>query len=145
MNYYYDIKLNFLEDNYMYYEWDKEDIIDEINKIPLYQVDSTTFNDFLCHNVKVESDFLEEIENKTLTKHEKLKYACIIADKNSAYAYEFNDEGKTITRSSLVLKDELSLLEYLYTLSIKKINYEKQEKLNISKNPRLEEKIKKIY
>lgn len=142
MNYYYDIKLNFLEDNVLYYEWDELDNIEYIKKIPLFQVSSQTFNDFYGYNIKVTKEFLKEIENKTLKMSGKLKYACILADKNSAFAYEFADNGKIISRSSLTLKDELSLLEYLYTISPKEITYEKENSLIISEETRLGKKIK---
>lgn len=144
MNYYYDLVLNFLEDKYLFYDWDELDNIEYIKKIPLYQVTSKTFNDFYTNNLQVDKSFLSEIENKTIKRDEKLKYACILADKNSAFAYEFDDEGNIITRSSLVLTDELSLLDYLYTVAIKDIKYTIKEKVNSNEEIRKVAKIRKF-
>lgn len=144
MNYYYDIVLNFLENNYMFYEWDELDDIEYIKKIPLFQVSSQVFKDFYSNNIMVDGDFLKCIENKTIKRDGNLKFACILADKNNAFAYEFDEDGNIITRSSLVLIDELNLLDYLYTIPIKDINYKIRGKLITKNSIREVDKIKKI-
>ena len=144
MNYYYDIVLNFLDENTLFYEWDDLDNIEYIKKIPLFHVKSNVFDDFYNYNVKVNEDFLKDIENKTVLKNGKLLYACILADKNNAYAYEFDINGNIITRSSLVLSDELNLLDYLYTVSVREIEYVKKNKINVNKEIRMCSKIKKF-
>lgn len=142
MNYYYDIVLNFLEENTQFYEWDENDSIEYIKKIPLFHLKTENFLDFLNYKVKVNQNFLQEIKDKTIKKNDKLKYACLLADKNSAYAFEFDDEGFVISRSSLILIDELNLLDYLYTVSIKDINYEKISKTSYRKDIRQNERIR---
>lgn len=144
MNYYYDIVLNFLDDNTLFYEWDELDNIEYIKKIPLFHVKSSVFDDFYNYNVKVNDDFLKDIENKTNTKNGKLLYSCILADKNNAFAYEFDKNGNVITRSSLVLADELNLLDYLYTVSVKDLEYVKKDKIKANKELRMCSKIKKF-
>ena len=49
MNYYYDILLNFQENYYMFYEWDKEDNIEFVKKIPLFHIDSKEFIDIFTN------------------------------------------------------------------------------------------------
>lgn len=142
MNYYYDIVLNFLEDNFFFYEWEDTDNIEYIKKIPLFQVRKEVFNDFFSNKVIVEKSFLDSIENKTIKKDGKLLYACLIANKNNVYAYEFNESGEVISRSALVLCDELSILEYLYTIPLKEIDYKIIESININKDIRFSSKIK---
>lgn len=144
MNYYYDVVLNFLEEPILFYEWAEQDSIEYIKKIPLYQVTTEVFNHFYNHEIEVNQEFLKELENKTIKKNGKLKYACIIADKNSAYAYEFNELGKIITRSALTLKDEISLLDYLYTIPLKEINYKIITKLKREKELRIKKSIEKV-
>ena len=51
MTYIYDIVLNFNNDFYEFYEWDKNDNLTLIKKIPL---------------IKVESDFLDQVFNLKL-------------------------------------------------------------------------------
>ena len=130
MNYYYDIKLNFLDNNYLFYDWEDNDNIEYIKKIPLYQVTSKKFKEIYKYNGKVNKEFLEEIENKTILKNGKLKYATLIADKNNVIALEFAQDGHIITRSSLMLKDELALLDLLYNIPLKDLYFQKDTKLN---------------
>lgn len=144
MNYYYDVVLNFLEEQIEFYEWENTDAIEYIKKIPLYQVTAETFKDFYTSDVVVSEDFLKDIENKTTKKNGKLKYACILADKNNACAYEFSEGGNVITRSALVLSDELSLLEYIYTIPTKELTYRVNEERKPRKELRISTKIKNV-
>ena len=144
MNFYYDLVLNFLDTNYLFYDWDEFDNIEYIKKIPIFQVTSKRFKEMYQYNGKVTLEFLKELEDKTILKKDKLKYACIIADKNNAMALEFASDGNIIARSSLMLKDEISLLEYLYTIPISDIEFVKEQVLKINNDIRKCQKIKKF-
>ena len=96
MNYYYDIVLNFQEKNYMFYEWEEEDSIDIIKKIPIFQVNIKTFKDLINNEINVDLEFLKSIENRTELKNKTLKYVALFASKNGSIALEFNNEGKSI-------------------------------------------------
>lgn len=142
MNYYYDIVLNFQEKNYMFYEWEEEDIIDIIKKIPIFQVNIKTFKDLINNEINVDLEFLKSIENKTELKNKTLKYVALFASKNGSIALEFNNEGKSIYRSFLQVDDELGTIEMLFTLPVYKLNYTILKKISISKNLRKEDNIK---
>lgn len=144
MNYYYDIILNFLDTNYLFYDWEEQDNIEYVKKIPIFQVTSKKFKEIYQNNGYVSLEFLKEIENKTILKNDKLKYACLIADKNNALALEFSEEGQIITRSSLTLKDEISLLDYLYPVPVKDIPFTITSKIKINSDLRKCQKIKKF-
>ena len=128
----------------MFYDWDEFDNIEYIKKIPIFQVTSKSFKEMYQYNGKVTLEFLKELEDKTILKKDKLKYACIIADKNNAMALEFASDGNIIARSSLMLKDEISLLEYLYTIPISDIEFVKEQVLKINNDIRKCQKIKKF-
>ena len=153
MNYYYDLNLDFLKDNFVFYEVDSSDIFKNVKKIPLIQVDTKTLKDLILNQVKVSMDFLNTIENKTLTNDEVIPYAVILADKNNAIAFNFNNEGINIEMSPLPIQDELNILEVIYTIKEQKIDYEKITKrkrvLNLRKEEKIKEKInkeiKKLY
>lgn len=153
MNYYYDLNLDFLKDNFVFYEVDSSDTFKNVKKIPLIQVDTKTLKDLILNQVKVSMDFLNIIENKTLTNDEVIPYAVILADKNNAVAFNFNNEGINIEMSPLPIQDELNILEVIYTIKEQKIDYEKITKrkrvLNLRKEERIKEKInteiKKLY
>ena len=144
MNYYYDVVLNFQDDYCMFYEWDKEDTIEYIKKIPLFHIHSKDFIDIYTKRIRVNKDFLEKIENKTILKQSVLKYTCIISDGKNSIALEFDDDGKTINKSSLLLEDELNINEFMYNIEISNIDYEIIGIESFNKETRQELKIKKI-
>lgn len=144
MNFYYDIALDFLENNYLFYDVAKTDKFWSIKKIPLFQVSSKTLQDFNLNKIQVDATFLKMIENKTVTATGKIKYAAILADKNSAEAYLFNDEGVVTHYSPLALVDEINLLEVIYTIKNIEINYEIKGKNKINPDLRQEKYLQNL-
>ena len=145
MNYYYDILLNFQDVYCMFYEWDENDAIDFIKKIPLYHVDSKVYKDLLTKKVKVTKSFLDEIEDKTkLKQNNTLKYTCIFGDGKNAIAIEFNDDGIILNKSSILLEDEININEFMYSIDLFKLEYEViiNDKKRIE--TRQDEKIKRL-
>ena len=120
MDYYYDVLLNFQDNYYMFYEWDEDDTIEYVKKIPLIHVDSKTILNMISKVLVVDKEFLKKIENKTkLKQNNYLKYTSIFSDGKNALALEFNDDGVVINKSSLILEDELSVNEFMYKKCIK--------------------------
>jgi len=145
MNYYYDVLLNFQDIYYMFYEWDELDNIEFIKKIPLVHTESKTICDMISKKIKVNLDFLNQLENKTKLKQNKyLKYACIISDGKNSIAIEFNDNGEIISKSSLTIEDELNINEFIYSVNKINIQYETIADEILNKEIRQETKIKKI-
>jgi len=145
MNYYYDVLLNFQDIYYMFYEWDELDNIEFIKKIPLVHTESKTICDMISKKIKVNLDFLNQLENKTKLKQNKyLKYACIISDGKNSIAIEFNDNGEIISKSSLTIEDELNINEFIYYVNKINIQYETIADEILNKEIRQEKKIKKI-
>ena len=121
MNYYYDIILNWNEgQEYEFYEWNDTDYLELIKKIPLIKIKHKDFLNVLTNKIKVSKDFLEEIKDKTLLSTKKIvnkiEYACLITDGKNVLALEFNREGLVISRSKLLIDDELGILEFAYNL-----------------------------
>ncbi len=145
MDYYYDVLLNFQDNYYMFYEWDEDDTIEYVKKIPLIHVDSKTILNMISKVLVVDKEFLKKIENKTkLKQNNYLKYTSIFSDGKNALALEFNDDGVVINKSSLILEDELSVNEFMYNVVISKIDYEIKDKVKVTKETRQELKIKKL-
>lgn len=145
MDYYYDVLLNFQESYSMFYEWDSEDIIEYVKKIPLFHVDAKVIIDLICKKIKIEKEFLNNIENKTKLKGNNiLKYACIFSDGKNSIALEFNEEGMSLNKSSLILEDELNINEFMYNIPLQKIEYQIISDDQINNETRQELKIKKI-
>lgn len=145
MNYYYDILLNFQENYYMFYEWDKEDNIEFVKKIPLFHIDSKEIVDIFNNKIMITNEFLKLIENKTKIKQNKfLKYTAIFSDGKNSLAVEFNDDGVLINKSSLILDDELSINEFMYSINKSNLDYQIIETETRSKETRQELKIKRL-
>ena len=134
MNYYYDIILNWSELNaYEFYEWNDFDYLELIKKIPLIKVKHKVFLDLVSNNVKVEKEFLEYIQDKTLTStkkgFKKISYAALFTDTKNVLALEFNQDGSSISRSNLLVDDELNVIEATYGLKEVTFNYEIIDKI----------------
>ena len=141
MNYYYDILLNFDDNFLMFYEWDENDPIEFTKKIPLFHIDNKTFIDLLDNKIIINDDFLSNILNKTKMKQSFIKYACIFGDGKNSIALEFNDDGKVISKSSILLEDELNINEFMYNIELSKLSYEIIEKDKRRIDTRKDEKI----
>ena len=145
MDYYYDILLNFQERYCMFYEWDENDALDYVKKIPLLHVSAKAFEDLRQKKIKVEKEFLSAIENKTkLKQNNYLKYTAIFSDGKNSLAIEFDDAGYTLNKSSLTLEDELNINEFTYNVSLEKIDYKVIDSDEVVKETRQEAKVKKI-
>ena len=137
MNYYYDVNLNFLEDNYSFYEWEENDDIKRYRKVAIFQVNDKTLKDFINNNVLVKKEFLDSIKNGDT-------YIALFASVSGVLALEFNDNGISINRSYLQMEDELNIYDILYSLPISKISYTLVNQLKYQSIERQESRIKKI-
>ena len=144
MNYYYDIVVNFQEKNYRFYEWNENDEIEIIKKIPIFYVNAKTIKDIINNQIEVNSSFLEQIKNKTEIKEKKLEYVALFTTKNASIVLEFNKVGLAITRSYLQVEDECNILEILYTLPLYKLEYKIKNKIATINELRIEQELKKF-
>lgn len=121
MNYGYDIILNWNEKKaYDFYEWNDFDYLEILKKIPLFKIKHKSFLDMALNNIKVNQEFLSTIKDKTLlsTKNiiAKLEYASLFTDGKNVLALEFNEKGEVLSRSNLLLDDELNILDQASSL-----------------------------
>ena len=142
MNFYYDITVNFQENNYMFYEWDENDSVELVKKIPVFQVTTKVLKDIVNNEIVVSKYFLESILNKTKLKKDTLQYVTLFVSKNGAIVLEFASNGATIARSFLTVSDECGVLEFLYSIPMYKLDYKVIKKIGYNKDLRMEKKIK---
>lgn len=142
MNYFYDLFLNFNEENVYFYEWDELDNIEHFKRIPVFQVNNKTLNELINNKVSVDTDFIITIKNKSKNKEDIMGNFALFCDKNNGIALEFDDNGIEIARSFLLVVDELNLLDIVYTIPIYPLKYNLIEKLEHKNALRKEEKIK---
>ena len=142
MNFYYDIVVNFQENNYTFYEWAESDVLEYIKRVPIFQVTTKVLRDLINNNIEVDKEFLDSIYNKTKLKKGFLEYVSLFVSKNGAIVLEFASDGKVIARSGLQVNDECNVMEVIYTLPIFRLEYKVLNRLELNKDLRLESTIK---
>ncbi len=149
MNYYYDIILNWNENEaYEFYEWNDTDYLELIKKIPLIRIKHKIFLDLVSNKIKVSPEFLNMIQDKTLISGKNLinniTYAALLTDNKNVIAIEFDKEGNSISYSKLLIDDELNVLESTFNLKEYNLEYEILNKLPLNSNIRQENEAKKV-
>lgn len=125
MIYIYDILLNFKDELYDFYDWNKNDNIIHIRKIPLIKIKEKALVNIKNNNVKFDEETLNQIKDKTeiftpkISK--KIEYMTLLSDGN--YVIGLQIEGKKIKKSSLLIDEELDILEDVNNLDFMNINY----------------------
>ena len=127
MNYVYDIVLNFQKKFYDFFEWNENDDILHIRRIPLFSVND---NDYINikNNLLV---FDKEFQNKIFNKAERFKniyvsniaYACLISNKKEVLAIKLNKNGFLIARSSLLFDEADDIIRISKNLDFSTIGY----------------------
>ncbi len=169
MNYIYDILLNFQKEFYDFYEWNTNDEIMHIRKIPLFCVSDDDYytikNSVVCFN----KDFCDKIHNRT-ERFKKinvtlLNYVFLISNGKETIGIKLGKNGIISHKSSLLPdeNEEISdmahdLKQYNVEYNVVRENpttfqtrYEKENVLDISNklrflyNHKEDEKLKFLY
>lgn len=148
MYYYYDILLNFGSDSelYEFYEWEENDYLEYVKKIPVFRVNNKTIKDCLESRIEFKNDFVNLIEGKTILKKkdsDNLRM-CLLSDSNHAIGIELDKTGKVVSRSKMLLEDEINLNDVLFTMKETTLEYNILEKWSVNKSLRQVDKIKKV-
>lgn len=134
MTYIYDILLNFKEELIDFYDWNKNDNIIHIRKIPILKIKTKDLYNIKNNNIKFNIDLLEIVKNKTevftpkLIK--KIEYMFLLSDGNSVLGIMKKD--KKIKKSSLLIDEEVDTLEDIKIIDYIDIEYKIIEKENIN-------------
>ena len=126
MNYIYDILLNFNEEMYDFYDWNKNDYILHIRKIPFFKVNALLYQDFKSNYVKLAPKFLNEIKNKTeifTNKNMKnITYSFLITDGLEVLGILVTSQS--IKYSKLLIDEEIECLEMSNRMKEYEIEYQ---------------------
>lgn len=119
MNYVYDIMINFKKDYLDFFEWNKNDKVICIKKIPIFRIKDADLNNIVNNDFKINNDFLSKLVDKN-----KNKIMCLLFSESNVIAFQFNENGNCINRSSLMVDDELDILENYYNMKYTTLKYE---------------------
>ena len=126
MNYIYDIYLNLNETLYDFFDWNKNDKLIHIKKIPVIKVNEDIIKVLINNNIKINDEILTQIYDKTevWNMNRKISYCALFATNSDIIAIEFNKNGKNISKSVLFIDEELEVLEIVNKLYEKIIDFE---------------------
>ncbi|MBE6155093.1 MAG: DUF3603 family protein [Firmicutes bacterium] len=143
MNYIYDIYLNLNEILYDFFDWNKNDKLIHIKKIPIFKINEETLKLLIQNKVIIDENLLLQIYNKTeiWNKCDKISYCALFSDNNTALAIEFNKNGNSIKKSFLYIDEELEILEIINKLKEKNIDFNilNKEKIFLKTRKQLKE------
>ena len=121
----YDILVNFKKIPYEFYEWNKEDDVKHVKKMPSIKVSDITLYDIFYNDAVVSKNFLDQIKDKTEIFFgrtvKKVKYACVIYNDDVALSILLNDNGEIIGKSKLLFDEEEDVLKE--DVPLKEIDY----------------------
>ncbi len=127
MIYIYDILLNFNNTFYEFFEWEKNDKIYHIKKIPVFKVNSSFLDALFFNKIKLTKEFASSIFNKTevfeYKKIKYLKYACIFTDSYRVLAIELDDNYNVLNMSDLLLEEGIETISIANRTKVLEIAY----------------------
>lgn len=128
MNYIYDIFVNLQKDDYDFYDWNKEDKLTHIRKIPLFKISSELLKQIINYDFAINEDFIKKIVNRTEVFSNKsiklVKYMCLFSDGLEIVAIKFNNNGKKDKISRLLLDEKEDTLDITGDIEETKIKLE---------------------
>ena len=124
MKYIYDIVLNFNKQYFNFFEWNINDNIINIRKIPIFKISDKFYFDIKNYSIKLDTDFVKSIENQTLlylgNNHQNM---CLFSNSKEVLGVMIDKNGNVIKRSSLLFDEEDEALELFEELKTTKIEY----------------------
>lgn len=125
MNYIYDIVLNFQDNYYQFFEWNRTDKIKNISKIAVYHVRDQDLLDLTYNKITIDTPFLDQLKEDN-KKYKKLM--CLVSNTTQTIGLLFSNEGKLLKRSSLLFEEETEVNDFVKDLKITEITYTQNEK-----------------
>lgn len=123
----YDILVNFKEQAYEFYEWDKSDDIKHVKSIPTFRVSNDCLLDFDNCNLSVSKELLKKIKDKTEIFSNGMivieSYACVLFCDFKAMAFTFSEDGNLIGKSNLLFDESDDVISSCKGLEETKIDY----------------------
>ena len=127
MSYVYDIFLNFQKEFYDFYDWNSNDEIIHIKKIPIIKINNKDFNIFRNSIVKFSKNFMCKIYNKTekfsKSKVYNLEYAFLVSNGMETMGLRLNKKGLNTYKSSLLLDEDEDISDMISDLDNSSIDY----------------------
>ena len=135
MNYIYDIVLNFQNNYYQFFEWNRNDKIKNISKIILYHIKDKDLNDLMYNKVIIDEHFLAILKEKT-QKYKKIM--CLVSNTKQTIGLLFSNDGILLKRSSLLFEEENEVNSLAKDLPVTFITYKENQFVEPNNKLRIE-------
>ena len=141
MNYIFDIVLNFHNNYYNFFEWNRTDKIKNIYKISVYRVTDKDILNLKNNKIKVTNDFLTKVKEDN-PKHKKI--ICLVSNTKTSIGLFFDESGNLLKRSGLLFEEETEVNHLAKTLPLTKVTYTQNAPLDQSNTLRIEKEKKEL-
>ncbi len=132
MTFVYDIYVNFQNICYDFYEWNKKDKIMHVKKIPIFEITEESFGKIIINDNKIDNQSLELIKNKAeIFKKKKKMSAVLFTNNKDILAVQFQNDGKIIKKSFLLLEEENTILKSIHKIDFLNLELTELEKKKI--------------
>lgn len=121
MIYISDIFINLHNDYFEFYEWNKNDHIEHIKKIPILKISNKALYNIIYNTISIKTCFLNNFINKCEKYHNSNNYNYIaLTNGFKAVVVSFNTKGYILKKSSLIFEDEDNIC--ILSKKVKKTN-----------------------
>lgn len=144
MSYTYDVFLNFNKELYDFFEWNLNDEIIHVKKIPIIKINDDDLNNITFNKVIIcDKELIKTIGKTELfgANNKKFNRTCLFISESDATGVMFDKEGNVIKKSKLLLDDCDSILEECKYLKMQDIDYSilKEEEIIFKTRKRIED------
>ena len=112
MNYIYDIILNLNNEFIEFYEWNKNDYLTHVRKIPIFKIDNKTMKKIKIGNKIQNYKFIASIKNKCCTFGKNNRnYLTLLCNEEKVIGISLNQKGYIKEISDLLIDEEDYILD----------------------------------
>ena len=135
MTYIYDIALNFQDNYYQFFEWNKHDKIKNLSKLPIYHVTDEDILNFKNNKVKVDISTIQKFKEEN---NKRGKIILLVSNSIITIGLLFDLEGNVLKKSSLIYEEEDEANDIAMHLPLTKIIYQEIIPINEENKLRIE-------
>lgn len=134
MRYCYDLIVNLDNSFWEFYEWEEQDNLVSLKKVPLIKVSDFDLRQFLQYDVCFDEEWIKPFLGKTLLRGKKEKLSCLLfSSGRDCVVFEVNEKGCVVARSRLLITDENHCNELVASLKSEFVPYKLLNKLTCSR------------
>lgn len=125
MNMVYDVMLNYSNENqfFDFYEWDKNDSFLIIQEIPIIKISEKQMIEVEKSIIQVSPSFLNDIFEKSKSIDFQVFTGLLIMNNDKVIGLKFDRNGLSIEKSSLLLDEEMAIIDENQDLCITDFSY----------------------